>query len=143
VRPAGLVAEARRLLETPSSSSSGWWSRAAVLLARQALEARLAELVSAKGGDPRDAPFTAQLLVLPELLGDAELAGRVAWAWTALSRASHHHGYELAPTSSEVARWLEVVELFISGCPTSMGRMETSGLGARSGRGGREALPDE
>jgi hypothetical protein len=31
-----------------------------------------------------------------------EAAGRAAYLWWALSRAGHHHGYELAPTAGEL-----------------------------------------
>ena len=37
---------------------------------------------------------------------------RLHETWGALSRACHHHPYELAPTAAELARWIEVVEEF-------------------------------
>ncbi|MCB9688178.1 MAG: hypothetical protein H6738_17300 [Alphaproteobacteria bacterium] len=109
--PAELAAAAREVLLHPGAE--GWWSRAGVLLARQALERELARRLIAKGGTT-EATFTAQLLVLPDLLGDERLAGDVAWAWAALSDASHHHGYELPPTEGEVRRWLDVVDRFVA-----------------------------
>jgi hypothetical protein len=33
-----------------------------------------------------------------------DVALRLAFAWVALSRAVHHHGYELAPTAAELRR---------------------------------------
>jgi hypothetical protein len=30
--------------------------------------------------------------------------------WTALSRACHHHAYELSPTAAELGTWLESVD---------------------------------
>ena len=45
---------------------------------------------------------TAQLLVLPSYLRDQEAARDAAYAWSALSRACHHHAYELQPTASEL-----------------------------------------
>jgi hypothetical protein len=51
------------------------------------------------------------LLCLPAYLNDKQdLARRVAYAWSGLSRASHHHAYELPPTSSELAAWIDTVE---------------------------------
>ena len=41
---------------------------------------------------------------------DAELAARAGHAWSALSRACHHHPYELAPTAAELRAWFAVVE---------------------------------
>jgi hypothetical protein len=54
-----------------------------------------------------------QLICLRTYLGDAELAARAGHAWSALSRASHHHPYELAPTAAELGDWLLVVEELI------------------------------
>jgi hypothetical protein len=51
-----------------------------------------------------------QLIFLRTYLGDAELAGRAGHAWSALSRACHHHAYELAPTAAELEGWLVVAE---------------------------------
>ena len=53
--------------------------------------------------------FTAQLLALQMVHDDPELAGRVAYAWAALSRATHHHGYELPATASALRSWMAVV----------------------------------
>jgi hypothetical protein len=50
-----------------------------------------------------------QLICLRSYLGDARLAARAGHAWSALSRASHHHPYELAPTSAELQSWFSVV----------------------------------
>jgi hypothetical protein len=54
-----------------------------------------------------------QLLCLPGFLADHELAGRAAHAWSALTRACHHHPYELPPTAEELNRWFDAVEAVI------------------------------
>jgi hypothetical protein len=41
-------------------------------------------------------------------LGNPELAGRVAYTWSALSYACHHHSSELPPTAAELGAWMEV-----------------------------------
>ena len=65
--------------------------------------------------DPaRVLPDAPQLICLREYLDDDDLAGRVHHAWNALSRACHHHPYELAPTAGELAAWLETVERWVS-----------------------------
>lgn len=51
---------------------------------------------------------TAQLLVLPSYLRDQEAARDASYAWSALSRACHHHAYELPPTSSELRSLIEL-----------------------------------
>ena len=38
--------------------------------------------------------------------------GTLQLARDLLSRACHHHPYELAPTAGELATWIEVVEEF-------------------------------
>ncbi|MGH7462651.1 MAG: hypothetical protein ACREMA_16710, partial [Longimicrobiales bacterium] len=52
----------------------------------------------------------AQLLCLPDYLRQGDLATRVSYAWTGLSRACHHHVYELPPTAAELDRWIGTVE---------------------------------
>ena len=43
-------------------------------------------------------------------LGDEPLAQRAHVVWSALSRACHHHVYELAPTREELQAWREAVQ---------------------------------
>lgn len=59
-------------------------------------------------------PTHQQLICLREYLGDADLAGRVHLAWNGLSRACHHHPYELAPTAGELERLFEAVSEFLA-----------------------------
>jgi len=48
----------------------------------------------------------AQMHVLLEEDPPGTEVGRdAAAAWTALSRACHHHAYELAPTAAELRTW--------------------------------------
>ena len=107
--PQELLAAARQLLERPEAGTAGVWPRAAALLGRQALELLLAELWQRRAPGTEEASMRAQLICLPRYL-DAALAGRVAYAWGALSDACHQHAYELAPTAPELRRWLHVVE---------------------------------
>jgi len=103
---AELLEEARGLLSRSSPETAGLWPRAAALLGRQALEAALDDLWRAKKLTLATCSTSAQLLCLREYLGDPDLAGRAAQAWGALSRACHHHPYELAPVAGELERWL-------------------------------------
>lgn len=43
------------------------------------------------------------------LLSDTALAERASYAWWALTRACHHHPYDLAPTPPELADLLDAV----------------------------------
>jgi hypothetical protein len=42
----------------------------------------------------------------PTAYVDEDVAARAAYLSAALSRACHYHPYELAPTASELTRWL-------------------------------------
>ncbi len=55
----------------------------------------------------------AQLICLRTYLGDSNLASRTNLTWSELSRACHHHPYELAPTVGELRTWFSVVDELI------------------------------
>lgn len=90
-------------------------ARIAALLARLAFESWLdqqsATWRQAHGGFPT----TASELVVLETLQGVELGERAKRVWHGLSRAVHHHAYELQPSTAEV-RYLvgEVRELMVS-----------------------------
>jgi hypothetical protein len=90
-------------------ATAGLWPRASALLARQALEAGLRQFWERRAVDLGGYSMQAQLICLRTYLGDAELAARTSHAWSALSRACHHHSYELAPTATELEAWFSVV----------------------------------
>jgi hypothetical protein len=113
VTPADLLATARHLLARKGSGgelAAGVWPRSAAVLARQALEQSLTSLWRQRGLDLAAASARAQLLCLEEYLGDPSVAADARFAWWALSRACHHHPYELAPTVAEIEGWVESVE---------------------------------
>src|SRR6185503_7792901 len=104
--PTELLAMARQLLERASPETAGLWPRAAALLGRQALEQAIDDFWHARKMPLESCPTRQQLICLREYLGDPDLAGRVHHAWQALSRASHHHPYELPPTAAELHGWI-------------------------------------
>jgi hypothetical protein len=109
-----LVTLARDLLERADPATAGIWPRATALLARQALEAALDDLWSLRAPGLDRCSVRAQLLCLPYYLGgDHKLAERVSYTWVGLSRAVHHHPYELPPTSSELLQWMTTVEQLV------------------------------
>jgi hypothetical protein len=81
--------------------------RAVALLARQALETAVDDVWERLAPSTHRVPMRAKLLCFEELLS-RQLAGEIAYAWTALSNAVHFHPYELAPSGVEVE---ELVEL--------------------------------
>ncbi|HXF74445.1 MAG TPA: hypothetical protein VNO79_17820, partial [Actinomycetota bacterium] len=87
----------------------GVWSRAAAVLGRQALEQALSDLWRRVAPGVDQTPIRAQLICFRGLLGDGELGARVEYLWWILTRACHHHPYELDPTAEEVEGWLDEV----------------------------------
>ena len=97
------------MLSRKYGMSTGLWPRASALLVRQALEESLTGYWVVKGIALERCSTRAQLICLREYLREGDLASRVAHAWAALSRACHHHAYELPPTVEEIKRWMEPV----------------------------------
>jgi len=112
--PIELLAMARQLLGRASPETAGLWPRSAALLGRQALELSLDGYWAARRMPLESCPTLQQLICLREYLDDADLAGRVHHAWNALSRACHHHPYDLPPSAGELQAWLETVERWLS-----------------------------
>jgi hypothetical protein len=83
------------------------------VLARQALERGLTEVLTARVGGIQRASVRAQLLCLRVFLDDTATADEVNLAWWALSRACHHLSYELPPTAAELRAWIDVVDRFV------------------------------
>jgi hypothetical protein len=106
--PKELLESARDLMQRSGASLDGIWPRAAALLARQALEAAMAELWA---GHPQAVGLSAATMRSQELCLTAYLdlatASRVTYLLAALSQACHYHSYELAPTAAELASWLD------------------------------------
>jgi len=107
-----LLEAARTLLNTKAADTPGLWPRASALLARQSLEVALKTYWTAVAPGTEKASTRAQLLCLERYLSPA-VARQGYQSWTALSRASHHHAYELPPTRDELLGWLEGVGALI------------------------------
>jgi hypothetical protein len=99
---------ARHVKDVAGPDMAGVWPRAVALLGRQALEEALAELWAARQPSLADCPFRTQWTCLPEYINDDGLALEATYAWYAMSRACHHHTYELDPTVSELDDWLRI-----------------------------------
>jgi hypothetical protein len=100
MEPSELLDAARRMLDEPNPSTVSAWARAAALLARQALEAALAEFWGARAPGVENLNMRAQLncarVYLPAVATD------LSYVWHALSRATHHRPYELDPSREEL-----------------------------------------
>ena len=107
--PRELLELADQLLRRADPATRGLWPRASAILARQALETSVRTLWERQAPDLRACSMRTQLICLRTYLGDADLAIRAGHAWAVLSRASHHHAYELAPTADELQGWFPAV----------------------------------
>jgi hypothetical protein len=105
-----LLAAARHVADRPAVETRGLWPRAAVLLARQALEVALKTYWSAIAPGVEQASMRAQLLCLGPSLSDDSVGRRANHVWGVLSRASHYHPYDLTPTREELATWCDTVQ---------------------------------
>ncbi len=108
--PEDLLETARKLLSRKDAKAKGIWPRAAAFLCRQALEASLERFWKARLPGMDTVSMRAQFACLSTYMDDVELAGRAAYTWSALSKACHHHTYEIAPTATELKGWAELVE---------------------------------
>jgi hypothetical protein len=107
--PRQLLALADGLLRRTDPTTAGLWPRASALLALAALEASVLRLWQRRALDLQGCSMRTQLICLRSYLEDARLAARAGHAWSALSRACHHHAYELGPTAGELQSWFAVV----------------------------------
>ncbi|MBA2273659.1 MAG: hypothetical protein H0W21_07130 [Actinobacteria bacterium] len=113
--PDNLLDQVRILLRFSDPSTAGVWPRAAALLARQALESGLGELWQRRAPSVEHCSLRAQLLCLRSYI-DGDTAERAAHTWGVLSRACHHHPYELGPTAGELRSWVEDTQRVVDAC---------------------------
>lgn len=105
----GCGIDARRCLDSAYDLLAGarahqgaWWPRACACLIRIALERGIDQYwQNTSLAVAACASRRAKLLMLRRRR-TPELVRRAAYAWAALSRAAHHHCYELAPTAAEL-----------------------------------------
>ncbi len=107
--PRGLLQSAGGLLARADPATAGLWPRASAILGLQAREATLLRVWARRGLDLEGCTMRTQLICLRRYLDEGGLAARAGHAWSALSRACHHHPSELAPTAAELGSGLAVV----------------------------------
>jgi hypothetical protein len=108
-----LLDEARRLIDDTSTATVSVWPRAAALLARQALEETLTRFWLGAAPGVERLPMRAQLSCLRAYHVPPQLAADVTFTWHALSRATHHHPYELDPTREELASLIAATQRLV------------------------------
>ena len=111
--PAQLVDAASDLLARPGAPVTASYPRAAALLARQALEARVQREWQATEVSLAETNMANQFHALCQLR-NAEIAGMAHETWSALSHACHHHPFDLSPTVSELKPLIDTVRTLIA-----------------------------
>lgn len=81
------------------------WPRCSVWLGRTALERAVRQVWLTRHPGVEIHEMTTLLLAVSTIV-DAATVRRVGALWDALSRAGHHHHYELTPTAVEIRTWL-------------------------------------
>ena len=98
------LSTADRMLTSVIRGTRGAWPRACAWLLRHELETAMDRYWTRVC--PEIGQTTVQrpkLLLLPHYAGP-ELGRRASYLWCALSRAGHHHAYELGLTAPELTR---------------------------------------
>jgi hypothetical protein len=135
--PEEMLVYAHALTQQHASGTRGLWPRASALLGRMALERAVSAELARHDPMLPGATMRSQLLCYRMYQGD-DLAQAAAEAWAGLSRACHHHPYELAPTSAELLGWLDQVDRVVRRPSASAAspRSEHAGQGDRPATGG-------
>ena len=110
--PAEIIDEADSLVGPDPGGRVHGWPRIAAVLCRHAIEEALRQYWSLREPGLERCSGRAQLLCLTVYLRDRDLGRQTFAAWSDLSRACHHHAYELAPTAEELRSLLDVARRF-------------------------------
>jgi hypothetical protein len=84
-------------------------ARTAALLGRCAFEQWLDEQSATWSDCAIREPTTTSKLVVLSVLRGVEVGEQAKRVWNGLSRACHHHAYELQPSAVEVRHWLTML----------------------------------
>ena len=134
MRPSELLSVANRLVTGGDTAGTAGWQRTAAVLGRQAIEETLRLYWQLREPGLERCSTHAQLLCLRVYLDNTDLAQTTAAAWSDLSRACHHHPYEINPTAIELRAWLQAADRFAG---------EVTRQVAAAGRRGRDEAPGD
>lgn len=115
--PTDLLDLADAILDGSISVPGASAARGAAVIARQVLEDAVERRCQQLAGTVARPKFRSQLVLLREL-GDPVVAERGRVAWDGLSRACHHHSYELQPSPTEVRGLTKAVTEFLKPTPS-------------------------
>lgn len=122
--PQNCLEAADQLLSSAVRGTRGAWPRACAWLLRLALEAAMDDYW--RRCHPEVLPMRArspQFLILDRYAG-RPIAARAGYAWSALSRAGHHHCYELGLTVGELRLLRQTVATIVSDLAAAQGGRE-------------------
>lgn len=119
VTPGALLTLAAEVCDGSHAVPEMSQSRAACLMARQALEQTVDALLVEKRLACPAASMRARLIALSVAYADepGDIGHRAATVWSRLSAACHHHAYELSPTLGEARALIHEVTC-LDGCRT-------------------------
>lgn len=110
--PFEIIDAADAVVEPRHGGSLQGWPRVAAVLGRHAIEEVLRQYWFLREPGLERCSGRAQLLCLTVYLRDRDLGRETFAAWSDLSRACHHHPYDLAPTAEELRSLLDVARRF-------------------------------
>ena len=103
-----VLSMAESVLDGSVQVPDGNSARAAAVLARQALEEIVDDRCAAVAPGLVRPSMRSRLIILTAL-DDADVGAGAQTAWDGLSRASHHHSYELQPAAGQVRELIGLV----------------------------------
>ncbi|GAA1980012.1 hypothetical protein GCM10009817_20860 [Terrabacter lapilli] len=108
-----LLDQAQAVLEGATSGKN----RIACWIARAALEEAVRDRLRQRGRPPGGGSMRSLLTCFEVAFGDdPRLIDDAEYSWAGLSRACHHHAFELAPTGQEAQRLIEAARR-VAGAP--------------------------
>jgi len=106
--------EAERQLDEFDPHTSGAWPHASAALIRQCLESTLDVFWRTKAPGMIETTARDKWVCLPAFLGDKPQARAADYAWTTLSSACHHRGYDVGLTQEELRTHLATARDFLA-----------------------------
>lgn len=107
-----LLRAALALLDDPAEDAAGSWPHGVAVLTRQAIEATVSVWWTRVVPEMDEANWTEKWLALPSYLGRSPVVADAHYAWTVLSEACHHRGYEIGLTEPELRAQLKTANDF-------------------------------